>query len=176
MVNLGVDEGYDNHMDVFQGVYNHNFPAKFYEIKGKYVGKLYITPAIMKSIRQENKLQRLYAKWPVTHEQQFKKYRNISTSVIKASKKNYLNSRLDENAANPKNLWQMINGVIGRDEANVETSFTHNNIIVDKIEIANTFNDYFCSVATELIEGIQPARTSFKTYMPDPVICTFSLN
>ena len=153
-----------------------SFPVKFYEIKGKHVGKPYITPAIVKSIRQKNKLQRLYAKWPTTYEQQFKKYRNTLTSVIKAAKQNYLNSRLKENTSNPKKMWQVINNVLGRIEANLETSFTHKNkIIMDKTDIANTFNDYFCSVATELIDGIEQTPISFEDYLPDPVIHSISL-
>lgn len=171
-----VDEDFNIYMDAFQGLYNHNFPVKIYEIKGKHVGKPYITPAIVKSIRQKDKLQRLYAKWPITYEQQFKKYRNSLTSVIKAAKKNYMNSRLNENTSNPRKMWEVINGVLGRKESKTEISFSHNNkIITDKTEIANVFNNYFCNVATDLIQGIQQAPTSFENYLPDPVIHSFSL-
>ena len=95
---------------------------------------------------------------------------------MKRPKKNYLKSRLNENAGNSKKMWKVINGVLGRNESDNVTSFTHKNkIITDKIELVNTFNDNFCSVAAKFIEGIQQAQTSFESYLPDPVIHSFSL-
>lgn len=98
------------------------------------------------------------------------------TCVNRVAKKNYLKSRLNENAGNSKKMWEVINGVPGRNDSNNVTCFAHESkIITDKNEIANTFNNYFCRVLTELIEGIQQAQTSFETYLPDPVVHSFRL-
>lgn len=40
-------------------------------------------------IRQRNKLQKLYAKWPLTYEATFKSLRNKVTSTIRSAKENY---------------------------------------------------------------------------------------
>ena len=55
-------------MVTFKNFYNKHFIVKEYEIKEKHIGKFYITPAIKSSIRERNRLQRLYAKWPLTYE------------------------------------------------------------------------------------------------------------
>lgn len=104
------------------------------------------------------------------------KYRKMLTCVIRTAKKNYLKSRENENAGNSKKMQEVINGLLGRNDSDNVTCFTHENkSITDKNIIANTFNNYFCCVVMELIEGIQPAQTSFETYLPDPVIHSFSV-
>ena len=47
-------------------------------------------------------LERLYAKWPLTYDKQFKHYRNTLTSVIRAAKNDYYKSKLKANAGNTK--------------------------------------------------------------------------
>lgn len=58
-------------------IYNTHFTIKSFEIKEKHFGKPYITPGIIRSIKHRNKLQKLFAKWPLSYETTFKKYRNI---------------------------------------------------------------------------------------------------
>ena len=61
-------------MEKFKGLYNIHFPIRSFKIKEKHFGKPYITPGIIKSIKHRNKLQKLYAKWPLSYEAIFKRY------------------------------------------------------------------------------------------------------
>lgn len=75
--------------DKFSELYNKHFTVTTTIIKEKHLGKPYITPAIKQLIRQRNKLQKLYAKWPLTYEATFKSLRNKVTSTIRSAKENY---------------------------------------------------------------------------------------
>ena len=83
MIGQDVNEDFNTYMDKYLQLYNVNFLIKEYEIKEKHIDKSYITHAIQNSIKHRNKLQKLYAKWPLTNEETFKKYRNTLTSVIR---------------------------------------------------------------------------------------------
>lgn len=50
----GVDTIYDAYIVKFMKRYNHHFPVKSFLIKEKHYGKQYITPAILKSIKNRN--------------------------------------------------------------------------------------------------------------------------
>ena len=70
--------------------------------------------AIKQSIKERNRLQKLYAKWPITYGNVFKAYRNKLTSIIRAAKEKYHNDKLKEHAGNPKKMWATINTLLGK--------------------------------------------------------------
>ena len=76
---------------------------------------MYITTANRNSIKYRNKLQRLYAKWPLTYEKEFKQYRNILTKIIRAAKKICYKCKLSQETGNTKKVWQTVNHLIGKD-------------------------------------------------------------
>lgn len=80
----------------FKNLYDTHFPVKSFPIKKKHFGKPYITPGIMKSIKYRNKLQKLFARWPLTYGTIFRKYRNTLTTVIRTAKANYFKSKLSQ--------------------------------------------------------------------------------
>ena len=161
-------------MSIFLRLYNKNFPIKEIKIKEKHLGKPYITSAIQTSIKRRNKLQKLYAKWPLSYETTFKQYRNMLTSLIRKAKENYYKSKI-ENANDSKKKWQIINDIMGRDKkAEMPTSFIINdNINKNPDDIAQGFNDYFCNIASVLNNNIPSTDVSFRDYLPDPVINSF---
>ena len=92
LINIeSVDDFFNSYMDKFGTLYDKNFPLKSFSVKEKHFGKPYITPGIIKSIKQRNRLQKLYAKWPLTYET--KSYRNTLTAVIRTAKENYFKSK-----------------------------------------------------------------------------------
>ena len=88
-------------------MYNITFPIIEHKIKNKYLNKPYITSSIRNSIKERNRLQKLYAKWPLTYEKQFKKYRNMLTNIIKQAKNNYHINSLTQNAGNASKTWNI---------------------------------------------------------------------
>ena len=102
MIDNDVNASYDNYLLKFKSFYDQHFPLTQFTCKEKHVNKPYITQAIKISIKRRKKLERLYAKWPLTYDKQFKHYRNTLTSVIRAAKNDYYKSKLKANAGNTK--------------------------------------------------------------------------
>lgn len=171
-----VNNFFDSYMDKFQDLYNHHFPVKSFAIKEKHYGKPYITSGIIKSIKHRNKLQKLYAKWPLTYETQFKKYRNMLTIIIRTAKDNYLRSKLYKESGDAKKTWKTINTLLGKKRENLLTSINFGDKkLFNNKEIAEEFNNYFGRVACELASDIQPPAATFESYLPDPVPFSFFL-
>ena len=109
----GIENLFTSYMEKFKSFYNNNFPLKSFSIKEKHYGKPYITPGIIKSIKHRNKLQKLYAKWPLTYETTFKKYRNMLTTVIRKAKQDYCKSKLIDQQGNTKKTWETLHSLMG---------------------------------------------------------------
>ena len=177
LCNLTTNEAFEKYFKIFLVLYNKNFPIKEVTIKEKHLGKPYITPAIQTSIKHRNKLQKLFAKWPLTHEVTFKQYRNRLTSLIRKAKENYYKSKLEQ-ANDSKKKWELINGILGRkNKTSVQTSFSfHDRTTTKNDEISEGFNDYFCSIADTLAQNIPSTDASFSDYLPEPVPHSFDFS
>lgn len=101
-------------MEKFLELYDHHFPLKEFTRKENHINKPYITQAIKTSIKRRNKLQKLYAKWPLTYGKTFTLYRNTLTSMIRSAKENYYKSKLKENTGNTKKTWDIIKPLWGK--------------------------------------------------------------
>lgn len=177
MVADDVNASFDNYMKKFLNLYNHHYPLKQFTCKEKHINKPYITPAIKTSIKHRNKLQKLYAKWPLTYGKTFKQYRNTLTSLIRSAKENYYKSKLKENTGNTKKTWDIVNTIMGKSSDKKLPNFVsfHDHDSYSNQEIAESFNAYFSNVANRLAMNIQEAPDPFTSYMPEPAPFSFFL-
>lgn len=84
------------------------------------------------------------------------------TSIFKAAKDNYYKSTLKDNTDNNKNTWQLTNEILRRKDSSKCTSFNvQGESITGNQEIANGFNDYFCSVANDLAQDTDEPLKQF---------------
>ena len=66
----------------------HNcFPLRTTQFNCKDKHSPHITKALLNSIKEENRLEKLASKWPVTFKEQYRTYQNKLTSISKAAKK-----------------------------------------------------------------------------------------
>ena len=171
-----INEDFCTYIRDFLQLYNKHFPIKEYRIKEKHAIKPYITSAIKTSIKQRNRLQKLYAKWPLTYEKAFKRYRNMLTSVIRTAKENHYKSTLKENSSNAKGTWKIVNDLLGRKcKVNPVSFISQGEATSDNVSISEGFNEYFCNVANTLAQNIEDTPTSFDSYLPQPVSFSFYL-
>ena len=171
-----VSKDYDVYMEEFLKLYDSCFPVKEFRVKNKHKNKPYITAAIKKSIKERNRLQKLYAKWPLTYEKQFKTYRNMLTSIIREAKSKNNKNTLEKNKGDAKKTWEMLNNLLGKDrKRNADTYVNQGVNLTDSFDIADGFNNYFSSVAENLAERIEEPRTHFSNYLPPPVPFSFYL-
>ena len=96
-------------------------------------------------------------------------YRNCYNKTVKQAKKLFLNQKIDKNC-NPKNAWQFLSEAIGRSNksnSSISSILLDNNLITNPTEIANSFNDFFSSIATDIVNDIPPTSSHFLSYIPD---------
>ena len=126
------------------------------EIKQQY--KPWITNGIRKSIKRREKYYKkiIKAKDEVIKEDYHSKYKEIRNAIVtlcRQSKKMHFQKFFLENANNAKKTWKGIKSII-----NVNSSMTcqpisllvNNELITEPKDIANAFNNYFLTIASDL--------------------------
>ena len=124
--------------------------------KMKFKSKPWITLGLQKSISVKNKLLKNFInkKDPILKEEfltNYKKYRNLLSTIMKKSKQAYHDKYFERNWNNIKNTWQGIKSLISLKTvaSNVPTvlSLDNGDTVTNSYDIANTFNNYFASIA-----------------------------
>ena len=105
---------------------------------------------------------------------QYKEYRKKLKSVKKSAKQKYYTGKFDEKSGDIKKTWEIINNIHGKNKQQIKPLFIINNEkITNRRMIANEFNKYFVSLASnlnsacnELGEVIIADIPSFSDYLP----------
>lgn len=169
LANDCVNDVFDAYINRFLTLYDTHFPIKYFPVKRKHIDKPYITNNLKRSIKERNRLQKLYAKWPITYGPTFKKYRNTLTSLLRTARANYFKSKLSENEGDVRKTWGIINDLMGKDSHSSVNSINFNGkILSNNKDIAEEFNKYFSNVANTLAQNIAPSPVPFTRYLPDP--------
>ena len=124
--------------------------------KMKFKSKTWITLGLQNSISVKNKLLKNFInkKGPILKEEfhtNCKKYRNLLSTLMKKSEQAYYDKYFERNWNNIKNTSKGIKSLISLKTvaSNVPTALSLNNgdTITSPYDIANTFNNYFVSIA-----------------------------
>ena len=98
----------------------------------------------------------------------FSSYRKTLKHVINQAKQSYKCSQFQECREDPKKTWKLINELRGINKKQIKPPFLiDNEKIVDRRAIANAFNKYFVSIASELnsdLDGINLNQSHFKSF------------
>ena len=114
------------------------------------------------------------------NERDYKQYKTIFQSLKKRSKKNYYSDLIDSYKYDKK-IWDAIEEIIrnkGVTNAPLPNFITvKNREIIDKKEIAETFNSCFFNIAPNLGSSIPESKTSFQSHIhyDGPCLSTISL-
>ena len=99
----------------------------------------------------------------------YKKYRNILSTIMKRSKQVYYDKYFETNWKNIKNTWKGIKSLISLKTAAsiVPTvlSLDNGDTITNPYDIANTFNNYFASIAQITKKSIKYSQKHFSDYV-----------
>ena len=124
--------------------------------KLKFKSKPWITLGLQKSISVKNKLLANYInkRDPILKKgfhTKYKIYRNLLSNLMKKSKQAYYDKYFERNWNNIKNTWKGIKSLISLKTvaSRVPTVLSLNNgdTITNLYDIANTFDNYFASIA-----------------------------
>ena len=123
----------------------------------KFKSEPWITLGLQKSISVKNKLLANFInkKDPILKEEfhtNYKKYRNLLSTLMKKSKQAYYDKYFERNWNNIKNTWKGIKSLISLKTvaSSVPTvlSLDNGDTITNPYDIVNTFNSYFASAET----------------------------
>ena len=164
------DHAYDIFLKQFLKMYNTCFPTRTVEIKRKNLLSPWITRGIIKSSKQKQKLYIKYLKnKSYRNEQRYKQYKHLFEKIKKNSKKNHFSRLLFLHKNNAKKTWDTIKEAIGKSKikGNKFPKFMSINKkeIFDKNCIANSFNDYFVNIGSNLAAKIPSSEKHFSAYL-----------
>ncbi|XP_057290244.1 uncharacterized protein LOC130612931 [Hydractinia symbiolongicarpus] len=137
----------------------------------------WMTKGILKSMKIRDKLYKSFmcAKNPIIKsniQERYKRYRNRIVSLCRTSKKNYYSDYFKKNIQNIGNIWKGIRSLISsssRNESNLISLNINKSITTDPLTVANTFNNFFSSVATNLRKKIPHTPKNFNQFLKNSV-------
>ena len=173
------NQSFDNLLSKINKLVDKYMPLK--KITKRELKKMYkpwITDRILDSIKKKDKLFDRYikAKNKTTKElihDEYKILRNQINESIRLSKKNYYGRYFTEHSNNIKKLWLGIKEIVNikSKDRNFPSSIElDNKIITDTKEICNTFNDYFSTIAENILKsGKRPILKTYDKYLTNPI-------
>ena len=154
---LNADNSTRMYLDLINMLLDTYAPLKRIDkYKMKFKSKPWITLGLQKSISVKNKLLTNFInkKDPILKEEfhtNYKKYRNLLSTLMKKSKQAYYDKYFERNWNNIKNTWKGIKSLISLKTvaSSIPTvlSLDNGDTITSPYDIANTFNNYFASIA-----------------------------
>ena len=149
----------------FSETFRNSFPLKCIKQNKSTSITPYLTPGLMKSIKEKHRLARLAKKWPVSYRETYKRYRNNLTTLLRNAKNEYYKSQLRLHQGNAKESWKTINEILGR-EAKGNYSIDLN--ITPQSETANVFNNHFINVVDTANANSSDESTDFRNFLNMP--------
>ena len=109
----------------------------------------------------------------------YKKYRNLLSTLMKKSKQAYYDKYFERNWNNIKNTWKGIKSLIFlktvASHVPMVLSFDNCDTITSPYNIANTFNNYFASIAETTKKSIKYSHKHFSDYFSNETSSTIFL-
>lgn len=119
------------------------------------VKKPYINAEILKMIETKRNLYFAFKRNPALGPE-YRRKRNELTNKIKLLKRNHIDSKVNNNLGNPKQMWNNLNQLIFNRQSHAENSFAINingSLCTDEAIISNCFNDYYINVCDSVIQN-----------------------
>lgn len=136
----------------------------------KRIIKPWITPGILRCIRNRNKMQLRLRSDPlnVILEISYKRYRNFCNNLLKKLKYNHERRQLDKSKTNSKQLWKTIKTITNL-KSNKISNTDLLNINFTPRDSVNCVNDYFANIGKNLAEDILKKKVMSSTYKFQPL-------
>ena len=137
-------------------VYKHAPIKTLSKKEKKFRSKPWLTRGIITSIRTKNNMFKLAIRnKSKSFSDSFKKYRNLLTRLKDLSKKLYFKDSVKRASGNSKQLWRTVNNIITTKSPKHKSidcvEDNEGKFISDPIEISNTLNNNFISIADNLL-------------------------
>ena len=178
------NENYNRLNNLIMKLQSKHLPVKSMKFnKHKHKHSKWITHGIIRSIRFRDKQYATLKKTNVadaeyqTLKSNLASYNKILKRSIYNAKKSYYCQQFHKYKHDIKNTWASIKQVLNRDQKQntfPDVFYLKGKEIKNKQDIADTFNNYFTNIGSNLASEIHaPENASFKDYLKNPAKCTF---
>ena len=106
------------------------------------------------------------------HHDSYKSYRNVLSTLVKSAKENYFKNFFNENIKDIKKTWKGIKTLVLIKQKNNDTLSLitkDEKYVNDPVSIANTFNNFFASVAEIVDSNINLSNKSFEKFLSSEI-------
>jgi hypothetical protein len=101
--------------------------------------------------------------------QYYKNYRNMYNSVLKLSKKMYIEENFKNYKGNPKKTWDFLKsttfGETGKQK--ITELKVDDQSVTDNKDMANIFNNFFSTIGTKIVNDLPNVTNGPLSYIPD---------
>ena len=151
-------------------LYCKTFPVCSKFLSTKRVKKPWITSGIIKSIKTKSYYFKLLKLGSISN-RQYVTFKNKLTSIIRKSKINYHNRAFNSNRSNVKKTWSLIKNLLGTTpRESIRGILCDDELVTDGVHMANIFNKYFSSVATDLNANIPVSKNCPMSYLKNNML------
>jgi hypothetical protein len=164
-----VDEAYDEFWSIYTGLFNQNFPLKKRRFN-KNIHKIqnFMTNGLLISRTNKKVLYKTSLAFPTAENvNRYKNFKTIYQRVLRAAKKLYFKSKLEQNVSNPKKTWDTLNEILGKAKKSdsIEKICINDVPYHDPVDIANGFNKFFVAVGQQISDNVAPVSKNLEEYI-----------
>ena len=145
----------ENFQNVLNDIYCKSFPMKTKFVSEKHFENHWVTSEIIRLLAAKSEYFTLY-KMKLISSQENNRYKNKVTNIIRKHKIKYYSELFIRHKNNLHKTWNLINNLLSKGiKTTTINKILHNNITyTSECDIADIFNEYFCSVGDLLDSNI----------------------
>ena len=156
------DQAFKNFNETFTTLHNLHFSPKTVKFNINY-HKLepWMSRGLLISRKTKLKLATQLSKFPTpANLSKYKTFRNIYNSTLRAAKKLHFHKAIQNNTNNLKKTWAILKHALNfpKPVNSINALLINNQLITDPQAIANQFNHYFTTIASEIAATIHPTE------------------
>jgi hypothetical protein len=168
-----VDECFDAFWSNFSTLYDLSFPlTKFKFNRNIHSNQDSMTPGLLISRKHKLELHKRALIDPPTFLIQYKHYRNIFNSLLRASKKLHYDAKFTQFAKNSKKIWDILNEITGSKSKektnNIPLINANGRILNSPLDIANEFNSFFVKAGQNISENVPVTTRTPESFLNPP--------
>lgn len=118
------------------------------------------------TIRQNYFSLKMRFPWSDLARTRYKFYRNLVTKKINEAKRKFYDRRFKHNADDPKKFWRIVNNLLtnsdGSPDINCKSLIVNGSHTTNRLNIANSFNQFFTTIATNIKNSIKINQLHFE--------------
>ena len=161
-----VDNAMNSFMQQYSTLFNSHFPLK--KKLNKNFSNGWFTNELNKLLKKKDRMYKKYIKnkLPANH-QNYNVARNTYFRKVAIEKQNYFKNLFTKHKNDIKKTWHSINLLLGKEQkqSSCKIISAEGKDLTEPVEIANNFNNYFSTVAENLVKKIPRSNTNPSSFL-----------